>query len=168
MGPEKMKADTARFEVLLAASGLTDEELYDALKIAEQIGARNFVDRVRFIRRSLRQPSAFGLADNLPAFLSRTKVDQAVRPLLDEVNRLLLVEAHLSASAAAKLLVGALARSRVGRTQNFPPFRPKEGLRKWIARLPVSDSELLNQAKKIRNDVVHNVRQDWPLRDRGD
>jgi hypothetical protein len=165
MGFMTMNPALEKLAILLAASGLSDKAIRESLKEVEYIGAETLVSMIQDIRHTLdaRRWDLFSVDRNLGRddALERER-DQ----IADQVIRLLLGEAHLSASVAAKRIGEALTDAQKY-TQDIPPFKPKQGFRNWIRRLPdiVTPSELLHYATRIRNAEVH-VPTDWPLRDR--
>lgn len=155
-----------RLILSLAASGLSRNELQVALTEFQRLNKGDVVAVVDRIREAAAQ-SFF----NESAAWDSSDAEQArklnsERAATDQIDRLLRVEAGLSSSEAAELLLRELpANTWFG----MPPVKPrkKEGLRQWLNRLirVVPASTLLHHATRIRNDRVHDSQSDWPLRD---
>ncbi|MBA7682368.1 hypothetical protein ES703_90718 [subsurface metagenome] len=74
---------------------------------------------------------------------------------------------RLSVRRAAEMLRPTIEKHARNNLQYYMP-RPKEGLTRWIERVRqvVPDSLLLHEITAIRNKVIHDEGQDWPLRER--
>ena len=86
--------------------------------------------------------------------------------IADKVEDLLLGDARLTKSQAIELMTRELGE--YAPTASPLPYSGKMSFRAWIERLQVSTppSVLLHIANKIRNELVHLPKSDWPLRKR--
>jgi hypothetical protein len=171
-----MKSHASRIALLLAASGLEENEILDALKVIARIGPGEFMFRIRDIRRSMFRDLSSNYSSDLPAFLTKRSIgattqrsaESSIRKQsIDSAIQMLVKESRLSPNIAAELLMKSFRRSGAA-TRSFPIFRTKDGLRKWLTRLPISGPDLVEHAIKIRNEASPASRQAWPLRDRDD
>lgn len=82
-----------------------------------------------------------------------------------QVERLLRLDANLSASRASEMLIAALEENEQYRSKSFPRLG-KKSFRKWVEQLSkiTPPSIILHNATKIRNSIVHSPEIDWPLR----
>jgi hypothetical protein len=158
-----MKESVERLALLLAASGLSEKAIFEALKASKNVDESELVARIRFLRQFLfsRLGSVEETSKGPSANADR---DQRLRTA-ERVIRLLQTEGHLNGLHAAQLLLDSLSEDGVD-VRDFPKFRSKEGLRTWLTQLPIQTSELLHHATKIRNRLVHSRSGAWPLRDR--
>ena len=159
-----MKNSVEQLIAILAISGMSESEIQDAVRAAREIGPSQMGKRVRTFRQRLRM-----LTSDLqePEHLNAT-LPFSHTPVVEEVVRLLLMEASLSAFEAADRLYVSL-RSSSREYKSIPAFKPKMGIRTWLDQLTekIPSSDLLHHATKIRNDVVHmGAQTDWPLKDR--
>jgi hypothetical protein len=163
-----MKGSAAdRLIILLAASGLSDHAIHEALRFVERSGSNTFLKYIREARQHLDEYSGV-YSSELPSFITGSNVDQPTGTVaVDQAVQLLLTEARLPPAVAAAELTKSLLSTR-GNLRDLPRFKGKEGLRKWLGRLPVSPTELLRHAVRIRNEFIHSPREAWPLRDRGE
>jgi len=156
-----MKRDIDRLLLLLAASGLEEREIYDALRWVERDGVSRVMNRLMAFKRRLRMVGAEEQSGYIPS------EERRQQRTADQVSQLLQVEAGLSSTRAVSLMLESLSKSKI-RTSELPRFRSKEGFRSWIQRVAVKvpTSELLHHATRVRNAIVHTSGTDWPLRDR--
>lgn len=155
-----MNTSVDRLALLLAASGLSDKAIYEALQASKSIDTTDLVHRIQFLRQFLFSRLAAGedASRGSPATNQR-------RQTADRIIKLLQTEARLSGTRAAHLLAQSLMSDMP--LTDLPKFRSKIGLRTWLMQLPVQSSELLHHATKIRNDVIHaHTAPAWPLRER--
>lgn len=170
-----MKQYIEKICLALAASSLSDNEIKLAVKWIEGNGSRPLIEMITDARNAVHE-SVGSSTNRLPPMAMEyerprgklTSVDKGKLDIGSKIERLLKHEAGLSVEKAASLLLAALeSHMEPGAQKNLP--RPnKEGFRKWIARLTkkVSESLILNQATRIRNEKVHEPVRDWPLRRR--
>lgn len=151
-----MKSPFERLVLLLAASQIAEEEIFEALKTAERMGASRVTESVYSFRKELR---AIG-----PRMLRGTEYDVPHLQIVEDVYRLLIIEAGIPATDAGQLLYSSVSKN----SKNIPQFRAKEGFRRWLTQIAkrLPPSELLHHATKIRNQSVHGASPDWPLRSR--
>jgi hypothetical protein len=155
-----MKPAVEKLAFLLAASGLSDRVIADAIRTLRSSEVESFLARVRQIRRGVLVGQDFDERE-----FNREASASANTGVADQIVKLLVDEAHLSPSTAVELLLESFVRSGISR-KSVPLFRPKEGLKRWVLRLPLQSSELLHHASKIRNEIVHIHSAAWPLRER--
>src|ERR1700722_10205695 len=106
-----MKSDARRVAFLLAASGLSDQEIQDELKLIERFGLYEFMRSIRAIRQSSQHYSNPIVSNELPAFITGPAVKRpAVGQIVDQVIRLLVKEARLAPNIAAELLTKSFRR----------------------------------------------------------
>ena len=158
-----MNPNVERLALLLAASGLSDKVIHDAIRELRSVDEKELVERIRFLRgflfSQLARRQEQSKAENTRAVEAARRLEIAV-----EIIRLLQIEAKLPTARAADLLTQSFLEEKPKGA--FPKYRPKEGLRAWLTRLPFSSSELLHHATKIRNRVMHAEGTAWPLRER--
>ena len=152
--------------LLIAGSDLSRSEIRDFFNWIDSIGPQRASALVGQLR-----DLALG-DDVLP---SRAQVvrprENAERPtsagdreIVEKIEKLLLVEAGLTKTKAIELLARELDRE-VGSSTPIPDAG-RNSFRAWIDRLyrEVPSSLLLHVATKIRNELAHAPRTDWPLR----
>ncbi|MNQ68093.1 hypothetical protein D3C85_826380 [compost metagenome] len=156
-----MNKEFNRVCLLIAASGLDERTISEAFRAARAVGPAGVVDAIRHLRRSVINSGEVRVAREEPALQPFDHLDAVVEQVID----LLQNDAGLSAADTAGLLLGVV-KSDGRAPRDFPEFRAKEGLRRWLRRLVrmVGPSQLLHYATRIRNDVVHSPVSDWTLR----
>lgn len=159
-----MNRDPREWLILtLAASGLSEADLYHALKLVEQDGARNTVRHIEQIRRSAIDGRGFR---SITDIRRRTSTERRNRDVAREVEGLLTQSAGLTKNEAASILETEFLNLHPDISL---PSRNKVALQTWLIRLAdvVPPSELLHVSTKIRNQIVHGERtvSDWPIGD---
>jgi hypothetical protein len=153
-----------RLLLMLAASGMTEKEIYMLRHEIDRLSPSQFTAMVIDTRRHLRElpPDFFGLKK--AKSYSGRDLDSSAS---DEAMRLLFEDARMPVAVAVRNLKASLVTG-IAKNQKIPPFRTKEGVRSWIETLARSfgASFILHHATRVRNAVVHDVGNDWPLRDR--
>jgi hypothetical protein len=159
-----MKGSVERLAVLLAASGLSERDITDALRASKNLDEKEFIERVVFLRQFLFSGLDVNDVSSSGQRIAAGNKDQ-IRAV-ERATQLLQTEARLNPTRAADLLCKSLAEDNFD-LENIPKFRTKNGLRNWLIKLPLQPSELLHHATKIRNRLVHARSAPWPLRERG-
>lgn len=152
-----MKSPFERLILVLAASQIPEDDVFDALKALEKMGASQVTKLVYSYRREIQSVGTH--------LLRGTEFGAPYLQVVEDIYRLLISEANIPATDAGRLLYLSLSRN----SKSIPPFRAKEGFRRWLTQIAkkMPPSELLHHATKIRNQAVHNERAtDWPLRSR--
>ena len=143
---------------------MSEKAIYDALRASKTVDEGELVERINFLRRFLFSRLNYD-ERNLPRPKASNLVRGPTAQTADKIVRLLQAEGRLNSPRAAATLIESMAEDEID-VAHLPKFRAKEGLRYWIMQLPVSSSELLHHATKIRNKLVHSDSVAWPLRDR--
>lgn len=160
-----MSRNVERILLLLAASGLSQRAIQDGVKMVEQFGGKEFVDRVMALRQRIQTSYSEMPYDELEAIEFGPRNERS--EIANRVVELLLKETSFSTEQAVLELEKSLFEETLQRELHVR-FRSKDGLRKWVERLMeyISPSVILHHATMIRNKFVHYQHADWPLRDR--
>ena len=157
-----MKRSFDQLVGMLAASGLSERAMYEALQELMRIGPGHAVDRIMVVRSIIPHLMTEGGR--------RAPVEGPSVPpsTLDRIVEMLTREANLPAADAAELL--SIRLSEKFPATKIPTFRPKDGLRKWLNQLAKtrSTSEIMHLATRIRNEVVHRPTLQWSIGPRED
>lgn len=146
----------------IAMGDFTDREIRDAIRTIENAGPNEIVRLVG----SLRKIAGGGIAPFPSAGrLVENEREKEYEDVIAKVEQLLLIETGLSKTQASTELYRALVK-RHG--QHSVPVPTKIAFRLWVARAcdALSQSEVLYEASRLRNNAVHKRqgRSDWPLR----
>lgn len=157
-----MKRSFDQLVGMLAASGLSERAIYDALQELVGLGPGRAVDRIMVVRSIIPHLTA-ERGNRVPS-----EAPSVPSSTLDRIVEILTQEAGLPAAHAAELL--SMRLSEKFPTTQIPPFRTKDGLRKWLNQLAKirSTSEILHLATRIRNEVVHRPTLQWSIGPRED
>jgi hypothetical protein len=169
-----MKNSIKKLCLILASSDITRAQLREASEWLKKNGV-NALERIVFrIReaaedavnefdRPFRLQEGRNLSD---LYLATAKSN--VTYVAKRIEKLLREEAGLSAWQAKKKLLEALEKYQ-GFRISPPPSLEKKAFSAWVEFLAnhASHNLLLQEATKIRNEIVHGPKSDWPLKERG-
>jgi len=169
-----MKNSIEKLCLILASSDITRPQLRDASEWFKKNGV-NALERIVFrIReaaedavnefdRPLRLQEGRNLG-NLDLVTDKSTVTYVSK----RIEKLLRQEAGLSAWQAKKKLLEALEKYQ-GFRISPPPSLEKKAFSAWVEFLCnlTPHNLLLQEATRIRNEIAHEPKSDWPLKERG-
>lgn len=147
---------------LLAASGLNESDIYDALMGLREDSPEYWMSLLIDIRSEMKRGKRLfpyeEMAPRKPP--ARSTEDQ----IGYRVEKLLKIEAGLGTSDAVKQLTERLVESGLLRKEDIPPIS-KKTLGDWATRVSriIPAKELLRHATLIRNKYAHSPQTDWKL-----
>jgi hypothetical protein len=161
-----MKNKIGAVRLSLAAADLNPSELHSFFRWVESCGADQAVDTIMELR-FLSEQSARSVRRVLGA-TSSSKIDERSRHAdKDEILRIeqiLMAQSGLNKSKLTALFSQELIGRGISRSSIPDPS--KIAFRRWLEKLAqrIPIGELLRAASKLRNELAHGSRIDWPLR----
>ena len=157
-----MKDNLTRLMLSIAALDLSPRELHRVMSELQSMPPEEISGRIAHLRKSIPRH----LFDD---FKIRFSSDRSFRfrngSVGDRVEKLLKVEAGLSTAQAMEKLTQRLVETNMIERGDVPPLSRKS-FRDWITRLShrIPPKDILQAATILRNQYVHNPRNDWMLR----
>jgi hypothetical protein len=167
-----MNNTIAKFLLILANSNLKQRELH---QISRWLAKEERETLVRAVTKIRLLSERLAHEQEIPGFRSRinqkserdTYVKTRGPDIATQVEKLLRWEAGLTVDKARDLLLKALAEHHKVDISILPGVQRKS-FRDWIVRLSryIPYSLLLQEASRIRKNVLNLPKNDWPLKDR--
>jgi hypothetical protein len=158
-----MRNPLTRVLVTLAATDISPSELHRFLRWVDLLGRDEVIRRIENIRNDLRKYD--DLAEGVPKQIGSRDSDYTTQEVSQRVARLLLSGTGLNKTEAAGLVLRGI-EAELGRPiKDFPAYN-KMSLDEWLKKISnrIAPNDLLRIASLIRNNKVHGLGIDWPLR----
>lgn len=145
---------------ILAASNVSEREIYDFLSTIHNISEHEILDHIMDVRKML--ATEFGNFNHSSKYWNNAPSFEIPSETENKIVHLLLEEADLPKTLAVSLMTEELEK-------RFPfsiPSESRKGFSNWIRKLlsTIPESELLHIATRIRNEYVHDQKYDWRLK----
>lgn len=146
------KNEMDRLLWLLAATGWSDSTIAAMVEELRVWGPRRVLNELRRVRAAR------------PSRLSALEEHEDYRAAVDRAAELLRSIEDVSVADAAREILVSIKKSNP--SVEIPPFRPKEGLKSWLATVErkVGSSELLHRATQARNRLTNQPARPWALK----
>jgi len=156
-----------KLTLALAASQLDKKELLEALKLLRNVPAGEIVAAVNRLRKiAADEGEEFSEEDvSSPRIQPMPPSSSSGTEAAASIDQMLRGDAGLSAAHAADLLAREVRRRR-GPNSPIPPYT-RNSFVDWLDRLlrVVPSSEVMHLAARLRNEIVHDGKAAWQLKD---
>lgn len=158
-----MKRTVERFLLLLASSSFTTRQLREFANWVLEVDATVLEETIRKLKEAVERVPIDQEEGLLRKSSWNDKLPTSQNGPSKQIIRLLRKEAGLSAGKASEIL-----RKEVLNEYGFTkvPKLGKDSFENWVKRVSkkVPYSILLHIATRIRNEIAHMPKRDWPLR----